>query len=312
VNDAAVEVEDLRRSYGSREALAGLSFAVRRGELFALLGPNGGGKSTLFKILTTLLPPSAGTARVCGHDVRTAQREVRRHIGVVFQHPSVDGKLTIEENLRHQGHLYGLGGAGLKARIAELLDRFGLADRKDELVERLSGGLARRAELAKGLLPRPSVLLLDEPSTGLDPGARRDLLQYLRRLRDDDGMTVVLTTHYLEEAERCDRVGVIDRGRLVALDAPNTLTASVGGDVVVVQPSDVDALRAKVLQKFGLEGVRVDGTLRLEHARGHELVRDLVDAFPDDVHSITFGKPTLEDVFVRLTGRRLFTDETEA
>ena len=312
MNDAAVEVDDLRRSYGSREALAGLSFSVRRGELFALLGPNGGGKSTLFKILTTLLPPSAGTARVCGHDVRTAQREVRRHIGVVFQHPSVDGKLTIEENLRHQGHLYGLSGAGLKARIAELLDRFGLADRKDELVERLSGGLARRAELAKGLLPRPSVLLLDEPSTGLDPGARRDLLQYLRRLRDDDGMTVVLTTHYLEEAERCDRVGVIDRGRLVALDAPNALTASVGGDVVVVQPTDVDALRAKVLQKFGLEGVRVDGTLRLEHARGHELVRDLVDAFPDDVHSITFGKPTLEDVFVRLTGRHLFADETEA
>jgi len=312
VNDAAVEVEDLRRSYGSREALAGLSFDVRRGELFALLGPNGGGKSTLFKILTTLLPPSAGTARVCGHDVRTAQREVRRHIGVVFQHPSVDGKLTIEENLRHHGHLYGLSGAPLKARITELLDRFGLVDRKDELVERLSGGLARRAELAKGLLPRPTVLLLDEPSTGLDPGARRDLLQYLRRLRDDDGMTVVLTTHYLEEAERCDRVGVIDRGRLVALDAPNALTASVGGDVVVVQPTDVDALRAKVLQKFGLEGVRVDGTLRLEHARGHELVRDLVDAFPDDVHSITFGKPTLEDVFVRLTGRRLSADETEA
>jgi len=312
VSDAAVEVEDLRRSYGSREALAGLSFGVRRGELFALLGPNGGGKSTLFKILTTLLPPSGGTARVCGYDVRTQQRDVRRHIGVVFQHPSVDGKLTIEENLRHQGHLYGLRGAGLTARIAELLDRFGLADRKDELVERLSGGLARRAELAKGLLPRPSVLLLDEPSTGLDPGARRDLLQYLRRLRDDDGMTVVLTTHYLEEAERCDRVGVIDRGRLVALDTPSALTASVGGDVVVVQPADVDALRAKVLQKFGLEGVRVDGTLRLEHARGHELVRDLVDAFPDDVHSITFGKPTLEDVFVRLTGRRLSADETEA
>jgi ABC-2 type transport system ATP-binding protein len=312
VNDAAVEVEDLRRSYGSREALAGLSFSVRRGELFALLGPNGGGKSTLFKILTTLLPPSAGTARVCGHDVRTAQREVRRHIGVVFQHPSVDGKLTIGENLRHQGHLYGLSGAPLKGRIDELLDRFDLVDRKDELVERLSGGLARRAELAKGLLPRPSVLLLDEPSTGLDPGARRDLLDYLRRLRDDDGMTVVLTTHYLEEAERCDRVGVIDRGKLVALDAPNALTASVGGDVVVVQPSDIEGLRAKMRERFGLEAVRVDGTLRLEHARGHELVRDLVDAFPDDVHSITFGKPTLEDVFVRLTGRRLFADETEA
>ncbi len=187
-----------------------------------------------------------------------------------------------------------------------------MADRRGELVERLSGGLARRAELAKGLLPRPSVLLLDEPSTGLDPGARRDLLQYLRELRDEEGMTVVVTTHYLEEAERCDRVGVIDRGRLVALDAPTALTAAVGGDVVVVQPTDVEALQDKVRTRFGLEGVRVDGTLRLEHARGHELVRDLVDAFPDDVHSITFGKPTLEDVFVRLTGRRLFAEGPDA
>ena len=308
----AVEVDGLRRSYGSREALAGLTFDVQAGELFAILGPNGGGKSTLFRILATLLPPSAGIARVGGFDVRTQAREVRRRIGVVFQHASVDGKLTVEENLRHQGHLYGMRGPELTRRIAELLDRFGLGERRRDLVERLSGGLARRAELAKGLLPRPSVMLLDEPSTGLDPGARRDLLQYLRRLRDDDGMTVVLTTHYLEEAERCDRVGVIDRGRLVALDAPAALTAAVGGDVVVVQPSDVDALRAKVRQRFGLEGVRVDGTLRLEHARGHELVRDLVEAFPDDVHSITFGKPTLEDVFVRLTGRRLFAEEPEA
>jgi ABC-2 type transport system ATP-binding protein len=305
---AVIEVEGLRRRYGEREALAGLTFSVRRGELFALLGPNGGGKSTLFRILATLLPPSDGTARVLGHDVRTAAREVRRHLGVVFQHASVDGKLTVEENLRHQGRLYGQHGAPLEARITELLGRFGLADRRRELVERLSGGLARRVELAKGLLPRPTVLLLDEPSTGLDPGARRDLLHYLRQLRDEDGMTIVLTTHYLEEAERCDRVGVIDRGRLVALDTPTALTAAVGGDVVVVQPTDVEALDAKVRARFGLAGVRVDGTLRLEHARGHELVRDLVEAFPDDVHSITFGKPTLEDVFVRLTGRRLHDD----
>jgi ABC-2 type transport system ATP-binding protein len=312
VTRAAVEVENLRRTYGDREALAGLTFDVREGELFALLGPNGGGKSTLFRILATLLPPSDGTARVLGFDVRTAAREVRRRIGVVFQHASVDGKLTIEENLRHQGHLYGLRGRDLSDRITELLERFGIADRRSDLVERLSGGLARRAELAKGLLPRPSVLLLDEPSTGLDPGARRDLLQYLRRLRDDDGMTVVITTHYLDEAERCDRVAVIDRGRLVALDAPAALTAAVGGDVVVVRPTDVEALQTKVRERFGLDGIRVDGTLRLEHARGHELVRDLVNAFPDDVHSITFGKPTLEDVFVRLTGRRLFAEESEA
>ncbi len=307
----AIEVDDLRRTYGDREALAGLSFSVRERELFAVLGPNGGGKSTLFRILATILPPTAGTARVLGFDVRSAAREVRRHLGVVFQHASVDGKLTVAENLRHQGRLYGLHGRDLEARLDALLDRFGLADRRDELVERLSGGLARRAELAKGLLPRPSVLLLDEPSTGLDPGARRDLMQYLRRLRDEDGMTVVLTTHYLEEAERCDRVAVVDRGKLVALDAPAALTAAVGGDVVVVHPTDVDALRAKVRERFGLDGIRVDGTLRLEHARGHELVRDLVNAFPDEVHSITFGKPTLEDVFVRLTGRRLYTDAEE-
>jgi ABC-2 type transport system ATP-binding protein len=309
---SAIEVDGLRHRYGDREALAGVSFDVREGELFALLGPNGGGKSTLFRILATILPPTAGTARVRGFDVRTQAHDVRRNLGVVFQHASVDAKLTVEENLRHQGHLYGMRGAALRERIGTLLARFGLTDRRGELVERLSGGLARRAELAKGLLPRPSVLLLDEPSTGLDPGARRDLLQYLRELRDEEGMTVVVTTHYLEEAERCDRVGVIDRGRLVALDAPAALTAAVGGDVVVVQPADVGVLQDKVRAKFGLEGVRVDGTLRLEHARGHELVRDLVDAFPDDVHSITFGKPTLEDVFVRLTGRHLFAEGPEA
>ncbi len=309
---AAIEIDELRHRYGDREALAGVSFDVCEGELFALLGPNGGGKSTLFRILATILPPTAGTARILGFDVRTQPAEVRRRLGVVFQHASVDGKLTVEENLRHQGHLYGMRGRGLGVRIDALLARFGLTDRRGELVERLSGGLARRAELAKGLLPRPSVLLLDEPSTGLDPGARRDLLQYLRELRDEEGMTVVVTTHYLEEAERCDRVGVIDRGRLVALDAPAALTAAVGGDVVVVQPTDVGVLQDKVRARFGIEGVRVDGTLRLEHARGHELVRDLVDAFPDDVHSITFGKPTLEDVFVRLTGRRLFADGPEA
>jgi ABC-2 type transport system ATP-binding protein len=308
----AIVVEGLRRTYGEREALAGVSFDVRRSELFALLGPNGGGKSTLFRILATLLPPTAGTARILGHDVCRAPEEVRRHIGVVFQHPSVDGKLTVEENLRHQGRLYGMSGRALAERITLLLERFGLQDRRADRVERLSGGLARRAELAKGLLPSPSVLLLDEPSTGLDPGARRDFIAYLRRLRDEERMTIVITTHYLEEAERCDRVAVLDRGRLVAIDTPVALTAAVGGDVVVVQPIDAVALQAKVRERFGVEGTRIDGTLRLEHARGHELVRDLVDAFPEDVQSITFGKPTLEDVFVRLTGRRLFADETEA
>jgi ABC-2 type transport system ATP-binding protein len=305
-------VSSIRRRYGEREALAGLTFSVRQGEIFGLLGPNGGGKSTLFRILATLLPPSEGTARVLGHDVVREPHAVRSRIGVVFQHASLDGKLTVEENLRHHGHLYGMRGAALAARMTMLLERFGLAERRTELVERLSGGLARRVELAKGLLPSPALLLLDEPSTGLDPGARRDLMAYLRRLRDEDGVTVVITTHHLDEAERCDRVAVVDRGRLVALDTPAALTAQVGGDVVVVQTSDVDGLRDKVRARFGFEPARVDGTLRIEHARGHELVRELVDAFPDDVQAIRFGRPTLEDVFVRMTGRRLSADEEAA
>jgi len=300
----AVEVVDLRRRFGTREALAGASFTVARGELFGFLGPNGGGKSTLFRILATLLPPDSGSARILGHDVSRAPDAVRRLLGVVFQHASVDGKLTVEENLRHHGRLYGLRGPALAERIEALLVRLGLAERARELVERLSGGLRRRVELAKGLLPRPAVLLLDEPSTGLDPAARRDFLAELRALRDADGVTVVLTTHHMDEAERCDRVAILDRGRVVALGAPDALKASVGGDVLVVESPDAEALRDAVRARFGVVGTLVDGTLRLERVRAHELVPGLVDAFPDAVRSLTYGKPTLEDVFVQSTGRR--------
>ena len=300
----AIEVIDLRRRFGTREALAGASFTVARGELFGLLGPNGGGKSTLFRILATLLPADGGVARILGHDVRGAPDAVRRRLGVVFQHASVDGKLTVEENLRHHGRLYGLRGPELTRRIDALLHRLGIAERRRDLVDRLSGGLRRRVELAKGLLPRPAVLLLDEPSTGLDPAARRDFLAELRALRDADGVTVVLTTHHMEEAERCERVAILDRGRVVALGAPDALKASVGGDVLVIETAAAEVLRDGVQARFGIVGTLVDGTLRLEHARAHELVRDLVEAFPDAVRAITYGKPTLEDVFVHATGRR--------
>ena len=302
---------ELRHLYGQHEALAGVTFTVARGELFGLLGPNGGGKSTLFKILATLLRASGGTARVAGHDVAREPAAVRRRLGVVFQHPSVDTKLTVGENLIHQGHLYGLRGRVLRARVDRLLERFGLAERRGDLVERLSGGLQRRAELAKGLLPGPEILLLDEPSTGLDPGARRELIAYLRALRDQEGVTVVLTTHYMEEAERCDRVAVLDRGRLVALGRPEVLKAQVGGDVVVVQTAAPESLRERVRARLGIDGTLVDGTLRLEHVRGHELVRDLVEAFPAEVEAITYGKPTLEDVFVHVTGHRFFAGGAE-
>jgi ABC-2 type transport system ATP-binding protein len=206
----------------------------------------------------------------------------------------------------HHGHLYGLGGARLRARITEVLADLDLTDRTSDLVETLSGGLARRTELARGLLHAPELLLLDEPSTGLDPGARRDFAQLLRALRDRGGVTVVLTTHYMEEAERADRVAVLHEGSLVALGTPDELKRSVGGDVVVIEAEAPRDLRDKVRARFGLEAQLVDGTLRVERSRGHELVRDVVEAFPGEVRSVTFGRPTLEDVFIHVTGRRFW------
>jgi ABC-2 type transport system ATP-binding protein len=300
-------VAELRHRYGAREALAGVSLAVERGEVFGLLGPNGGGKSTLFRILATLLPVQEGEARVLGHDVRREPAAVRRALGVVFQHASVDGKLTVEENLRHHGRLYGLGGADLRARVETQLARFGLVERRRELVERLSGGLVRRVELAKGLLPGPAVLLLDEPTAGLDPLARREFMTHLRALREAEGITVVLTTHDLEEAERCDRLAILDRGRLVTVGAPAALKAEIGGDVLVLQAESPAALADAVRARFGIAPRLVDGTLRIERPRGHELVPQLVDAFPREIQSVTYGRPTLEDVFIRLTGHR-FTE----
>lgn len=306
----AIAVRDLCHRYGPREALRGVTFSVGRGELFGLLGPNGGGKSTLFRILATLLRPTAGTACVLGHDVTSDAEAVRRHLGIVFQHPSLDPLLTVEENLRYHGRLYGLRGAALAARITALLARFGLVERRRERVARLSGGLARRVEVAKGLLPQPAILLLDEPSAGLDPAARQDLLGYLIDLRRREGVTLLLTTHHLDEAERCDRLAILDRGALVALDAPDALKSAVGGDVVVVRGEDPEGLRALIRERFGLVAAMVDGTLRLEHARGHEIARDLVEAFGRRVSSVTFGRPTLADVFVHFTGRR-FTGAVE-
>ncbi len=303
---AVIEISDLHHRYGEREALRGVSFAVDGGEIFALLGPNGGGKTTLFKILATLMRPVSGTVRVLGHDLAREAAAVRPRLGVVFQNPGLDPKLTVAENLVHHGHLYGLGGASLRERVRQVLVEHDLAERADDLVETLSGGLARRTELARGLLHCPELLLLDEPSTGLDPGARRDFSQHLRGLRDRAGVTVVLTTHFMEEAERADRVAVLHEGALVALGSPDQLKHRVGGDVVVIEAEAPTDLREKVRARFGLDAQIVDGTLRVERARGHELVRDVVEAFPGEVRSVTFGRPTLEDVFVHVTGRRFW------
>jgi ABC-2 type transport system ATP-binding protein len=297
----AVEVEDVRHVYGDREALGGVSFSVARGEMFALLGPNGGGKTTLFKILATLVPQSSGVVRLWGHDLSRDPILVRQRLGVVFQHPSLDRKLTVLENLRHHGHLYGLTGSRLQHQTQLMLARLGLTDRGNDLVETLSGGLQRRVELAKGLLHDPDILVLDEPNAGLDPAARRDFMNYLHNLREHGGVTILLTTHFMEDAERCDRVGILHEGKLVALGAPDALKQSIGGDIVVIQSPDLHGLQKKLRERFGCDAAVVDGTLRVERPRGHEFIRDVVEAFPREVTSAAFGKPTLEDVFIHLT-----------
>ena len=247
----------------------------------------------------------AAGATLFGCDVALEREAIRRRLGVVFQSPSLDKQLTVRENLWHQGHLYNLRGPDLQGRIDELLGRFSLADRANDFVATLSGGLRRRVELAKGLLHRPELLLLDEPSTGLDPHARRELMEYLRQLRDRDQVSVLLTTHLMEEADGCDQLAVLDHGKLVVTDTPAALKARIGGDVISVETRAPDALSAQVQQKFGLAATVVEGRVRLERARGHEFVPQLVEAFPGQIDAISVGKPTLEDVFIQLTGHRL-------
>ncbi|MFM7735051.1 MAG: ATP-binding cassette domain-containing protein [Alphaproteobacteria bacterium] len=304
--DPILEVEGLSFAYGDHVALDGLSFAVRRGEIFGLLGPNGGGKTTLFRILATLLAPRSGTARVGGRDVAREPQAVREHIGVVFQAPSLDGKLTVRENMRHQGHLYGMSGAALEARVDKMLDRVAMHAREGDRVEALSGGMKRRVDLAKGLMHRPALVLLDEPTTGLDPGARIDLWDYLAAARAEDGLSILVTTHLMEDADRCDRLLIIDRGRIVALDTPEALRDGVGGDVVVARTRDPHGLAEDVRRRFSEDVEVVDDTIRIRRARGAEFVPALFDAFPGRIEAVSVGKPTLEDVFIQRTGHRLW------
>lgn len=301
-----VEVAGVSYSYGDRAALVDVSFAVAAGSIFGLLGPNGGGKTTLFRLLATLLPITRGTIRVDGLDLSRDSAAARRRLGVTFQSPSLDGRLTVAENLRHQGELYGLRGGPLRARIDTVVGWLGVADRLPQLVQELSGGLKRRVEIAKSLLHAPRILLLDEPSTGLDPGARLELWRMLDEIRRAESVTILVTTHLMDEAERCDRLGILDRGRLVALDAPATLRAALGGDVLTITTREPAFIAAR-LREMGTLPPRVMGDqVRLETPEPVRILSELMTRCPDLIEAVAVAKPTLEDVFLARTGHRFW------
>jgi ABC-2 type transport system ATP-binding protein len=256
------------------------------------------------RLVATLIPLQSGVIEIFGQDVRQQPMAVRARLGVVFQAPSLDRKLTVVENIRLQAVLYGLRGPVIAQRLPSLLEQFALVDRAHDRVEQLSGGLRRRVELAKGLIHAPPLLLLDEPSTGLDPLARRDLWSHLRRLRDSAGTTILLTTHYLDEAEAADRVAILDQGRLVAVGTPSALRAEVGGDSLMLETDDPVGLASQIQTKFGLTPQILGEQLRLEVPQGHRWVVTLMEAFPQRIRALRLGQPTLEDVFVARTGHR--------
>lgn len=306
----AIEAAQLAFSYGEHQALRGISFDVHRGEIFGLLGPNGGGKTTVFRLLSTLLPLQTGSVRILDRDLATDPAEIRRRIGITFQSPSVDVRLTVYENLRYQGMLYGLHGADLERRMDQVLADLGIRDRARDRVENLSGGLKRRVEIAKGLLHDPQVLLLDEPSTGLDPGARQQLWHVLQTLREQRGVTILLTTHLMDEAERCDRLAILNRGELIALGTPGELRSRVGGDCVVFETPAPDSLAELLEQMTGRPVQSLAGSVRIEIEDGATVLQQVLTAHSNLVERASVGRPTLEDVFIHLTGHE-FWEATE-
>lgn len=347
---AILEVSKLLYSYDKNIALRGISFSVDKGEIFGLLGPNGGGKTTLFRILATFLPITSalentdlkeyadvavehslsehtssdykkgkvfkksrgvgsGDVSMFGLSLIEQKDLVRARIGVVFQLPSLDIKLTVAENIIHHGHLYGLMGKELKDRMNYLLTRFGIADRERDIVETLSGGMRRRVELAKAFIHSPEILLLDEPSTGLDPGARFELWRYLTELRDKENVTILLTTHFLDEAQKCDRIAVLDKGSIVATGKPNELEEGVAKEVVIIESNELELLSKDIDAFIGKQSLIIDKTIQIECERGHEYITMLMEKFSGRIKSVTLRKPTLEDFFIRKTGHSFYEEE---
>jgi ABC-2 type transport system ATP-binding protein len=299
---AAVEVAGLEKRFGEIEAVRGVDFRVEPGETFGFLGPNGAGKSTTINILCTLARPSAGSARVAGHDVATERDAVRRSIGLVFQDPTLDVDLTAEQNLRFHGELYGVPRSVLGRRIDDLLGLVGLSERRTSVVETFSGGMKRRLEIARGLLHSPRVLFLDEPTIGLDPQSRASVWEYVRALKEREDITVFLTTHYMDEAENCDRIAIMNAGRIVALDTPGALKAAIGKDRVQITTADDEAAIAALRSTFGIEAGMHSGEVTFAVADGERFVPRLFAELGVAIRSVSVASPSLDDVFLAHTG----------
>jgi len=302
---AAIRVEGLEKRFGDIAAVQGVDFEVHSGETFGFLGPNGAGKSTTINMLCTLLRPTGGWARVAGHDVVTERNEVRRQIGLVFQDTTLDGYLSAEQNLRFHGQLYGVPVAELEPRMRQVLELVGLWDRRAKDVATFSGGMKRRLEIARGLLHSPRVLFLDEPTVGLDPQTRSSIWEYLEELRSQEDLTIFLTTHYMDEAEHCDRIAIMDAGRIVALDTPQALKASIGTDRIRLVTADDAGAAAAIAEQFGLEVVEGPDGLAVQVADGEAFVPKLLGALQIPVSSVSVTRPTLDDVFMGFTGRTI-------
>ena len=307
-----IEAKGLVKKYGDLEAVAGIDLEVYGGEIFGFLGPNGAGKSTTNSMLCTLLTPTAGIARVAGIDVVRDPAAVRQRIGLVFQDPSLDDQLTARENLEFHAFVYSVPAPDRRRRIDEMLNLLQLADRASSAVKTFSGGMKRRLEIARGMLHQPQVLFLDEPTIGLDPQTRKSIWTHLNELRDTKGVTIFMTTHYMDEAEYCDRIAIIDRGKIVALGTPDELKAMVGGDVVTITSTAPGAAAKEIEDMLGVKPARDNGTLRMEVPDGKAFVPRLVRELSAPVDTVTLRRPSLDDVFLKLTGRAIRDEEVSA
>ncbi|MGH9039875.1 MAG: ATP-binding cassette domain-containing protein [Acidimicrobiia bacterium] len=299
---SAVSVQGLVKRYGAIEAVAGIDLEVRPGETFGFLGPNGAGKSTTINILCTLAEPTAGRALVAGHDVVRERSEVRRNIGLVFQDPTLDLYLTAEQNLRFHAELYGVPKAVLPARMEQVLTMVGLWERRSSRVATFSGGMKRRLEIARGLLHSPRVLFLDEPTVGLDPQTRTSIWAYIHELRQREDITIFLTTHYMDEAEHCDRIAIMNEGRIIVVDTPEALKASVGKDRVQIHTDDDATAITEIWSRFGIEAAVHDGAVTFSVAAGQQFVPRLFAELPVPIRSVSVARPSLDDVFLAYTG----------